>query len=173
MRNAFPAPGHDHGACHATSMAKARDVFEARGLKLTTMRAQVFGEIAASHRAIGAYDIIDRLARQGTRVAPISVYRALDVLLEAGVVHRLESRNAYFACHTSHAVERQYVVLACADCGIVAEVVAEGVFDAINDAARAARFSPVAKIVELSGVCSHCSAAPPRSSPSGDAGAAQ
>ncbi|MBX9925568.1 MAG: transcriptional repressor [Hyphomicrobiaceae bacterium] len=138
-------------------MSRAREAFETRGLKLTTLRAQVFGEIAASHRAIGAYDIIDRLARQGTRVAPISVYRAIDVLLDAGVVHRLESRNAFFACHTSHTAQRQYVALACTGCGVVAEVEAEGVFDAIDRAAQEARFAPGARMVEVAGLCGHCS----------------
>jgi hypothetical protein len=54
----------------------------------------VFGEIAASHKAIGAYEVLDKLAARGERLAPISVYRAIDALLAAGIVHRFESRNA-------------------------------------------------------------------------------
>ncbi|MDZ4842095.1 MAG: Fur family transcriptional regulator [Hyphomicrobium aestuarii] len=155
-RDAFPAPEHDHVACRDATLNRAREAFDARGLKLTDLRAQVFGEIAASHHAIGAYDIIDRLARQGTRIAPISVYRAIDVLLAAGVVHRLESRNAFFACHASHSADRQHVILACATCGIVAEVAASAIFDAIDTAARSARFEPQTRMVEVSGLCAHC-----------------
>ena len=58
----------------------------------------MFEEIAATHASIGAYDILAKLAEKGTRLAPISVYRAIDALLEAGVIHRLESKNAFFAC---------------------------------------------------------------------------
>lgn len=155
--DAFPSPGHDHTACRAASIERAREVFEARGLRLTQLRADVFGEIAASHHAIGAYEIIDRLARHGTRLAPISVYRALDVLLDAGVVHRLESRNAYFACHSVDHGQGPQVILACTECGSVAEVTSEELFRAIDDAAKLVKFKPRIPVVEVLGSCDHCS----------------
>ena len=52
--SAFPAPEHDHGHCLAEAMDRARKAFEDKGLKLTGLRRSVFGEIAASHKAIGA-----------------------------------------------------------------------------------------------------------------------
>ena len=54
--------------------------------------------LLASHRPLGAYEVMDRLAEQGPRPAPITVYRALDFLLENGLAHRIESRNAFVAC---------------------------------------------------------------------------
>ncbi len=58
-----------------------------------------------SSRCTGsAYDVIDRLARDGDaresgkRLAPISVYRALDFLVANNFAHRIESKNAYVAC---------------------------------------------------------------------------
>lgn len=116
----------------------------------------VFEEIAASHSAIGAYDVLDRLARKGTRLAPISVYRALDALRAAGVVHRLESRNAYFACHVAHGQGSAQVVLNCARCGSVAEVGARSVMQSIEAAAAMADFRATASIVEVEGLCGHC-----------------
>src|SRR6185295_18379236 len=97
--DAFPALEHDHDRCLEEAMTRARKAFDDKGLKLTPLRRAVFGEIASSHRAIGAYEVLDKLAARGERLAPISVYRAIDALLAAGMVHRFESRNAFFACH--------------------------------------------------------------------------
>ena len=111
-------------------MERARKAFDDKGLKLTPLRQAVFREIAASHRAIGAYEVLDRLAASGERLAPISVYRAIDALVAAGIVHRFESRNAFFACHAGH--EMRQLVLACETCGRVAEVDGDKVFAAID-----------------------------------------
>jgi Fur family transcriptional regulator, zinc uptake regulator len=156
---AFPAPDHDHERCVCGTMARAKAAFEARGVRLTELRLAVFSEIAASHHAVGAYDIIDQLSRKGTRLAPVSVYRAIDALLTAGVVHRLESRNAFFACHASHASERQNVVLACGTCGIVVEVEGDAVFTAIDAIVTTHRFEMAARVVEVAGRCAHCAEA--------------
>lgn len=157
----FPPPGHDHGSCVKETLARAAAAFEAKGLRLTPLRRRVLEEVAASHHAIGAYEILERLARkEETRLAPISVYRALDALLEMGVVHRLESRNAFFACHTPHdANGAQQIVLACERCATVAEVAAPVAFGAIDEAARSAGFRTSRALVEVVGLCAACAAA--------------
>ena len=115
--------GHDHGQCVDALLDRARRSFDERGLRLTDLRLKVLREIAGSHDAVGAYAVLDRLsARSGERVAPISVYRAIDALLQAGVVHRLESRNAYFACHAPHIDLQQHMALVCERCDKVVEV---------------------------------------------------
>ncbi|HVY43673.1 MAG TPA: Fur family transcriptional regulator [Hyphomicrobiaceae bacterium] len=155
---AFPSPEHDHGRCLQQTLARAVSSFEALGLRLTPLRRRVLEEIAGSHHAIGAYEILERLARKGgARLAPISVYRTLDVLLEAGIVHRLESRNAFFACHAPHSGDRRQIVLACERCGEVAEVPGEPVFDGIAGAARKVGFVPSRSVVEVTGACGRCS----------------
>lgn len=120
----------------------------------------MFEEIASTQASVGAYEVLDRLAKKGTRLAPISVYRALDALLEAGVVHRLESKNAYFACgrlnHPSNG--RRPMFLSCETCGHVLETDGEEIFAAIDGAARAAKFEPRVKFVEVSGTCQECAA---------------
>jgi Fur family transcriptional regulator, zinc uptake regulator len=155
---AFPAPEHNHDRCLDEAMARARQAFEAKSMRLTPLREAVFREIAAaSHQAIGAYDILERLAAQGDRLAPISVYRAIDALVTAGIVHRFESRNAYFACHAGH--EQRQLVLACERCNAVAEVDGARVFAAIDKAADAVKFSASASraaVVEVWGLCANC-----------------
>jgi Fur family transcriptional regulator, zinc uptake regulator len=155
---AFPAPEHDHGHCLAEAMQRARKAFEDKGLKLTCLRRSVFAEIAASHKAIGAYEVLARLAARGERLAPISVYRAIDALVAVGIVHRFESRNAFFACHAGHAARRQ-LVLACESCRSVAEVDGDGVFQAIDRAADLAAFSAKEAVVEVWGLCANCAGA--------------
>lgn len=152
----FPAPEHDHGLCLDDAMERAQKAFEVKGLKLTPLRRAVFQEIASSHRAIGAYEVLEAIASKGERLAPISVYRAIDALVEAGLVHRFESRNAFFACHTGH--EGRQMVLACDVCGRVAEVASNEVFTGIDTAARTAAFTPRTAVVEVWGVCAACKA---------------
>ena len=154
--NAFPAPEHDHDRCLAEAMERARTAFTNKGLKLTPLRQSVFREIAASHRAIGAYEVLDKLAAKGERLAPISVYRAIDALVAAGIVHRFESRNAFFACHAGH--DMRQLVLACETCGRVAEVDGDKVFAAIDAAAASAAFSTKGAVVEVRGLCATCAA---------------
>lgn len=136
---------------------RARHAFEERNLRFTDLREQVFTEIAAVQGSIGAYDILERLAEKGTRLAPISVYRSIDALMDAGVIHRLESKNAYFACRRhEHAKGGRPIFLVCEHCGGVSEVAAQPVFDEINATARAAGFEPKVKFVEVSGTCAKC-----------------
>ena len=127
----------------------------------TLLRQQVFEEIAATHASIGAYEILARLGEKGTRVAPISIYRAIDALLDAGVIHRLESKNAFFACRrTDHTVKgRRPIFLSCEKCGAVGEVDGQHIFDLIGEAAKEAKFTPRIKFVEVQGLCPRCTTA--------------
>lgn len=159
-RPAFPGAGHDHACCLAEAVGRAERQFAERGLKLTEQRRLVLSEIAGSHNALGAYEILERLAAGGRRMAPISVYRALDALVEAGAIHRLESRNAFFACHAQHTARREQVVLACGQCGRVAEVAAQDAFAGIARAVAAAGFSATRSVVEIVGTCADCTRMP-------------
>lgn len=156
----FPAPGAQANSRRlAQAMEKATQAFEDRSLRFTSLRQKVFEEIASTNTSIGAYDILDKLAAKGTRLAPISVYRAIDALMEAGVIHRLESKNAFFACRRLHhdfEKGKRPIVLACEKCGAVAEVDSEGIFETIDKIARGAGFKPRVKFVEVSGTCPRC-----------------
>src|SRR2546423_12629785 len=95
---AFPAPGHDHARCSTDAMAVAEARCVERGQRLTPIRRDVLAALLVSHRPLGAYEIMERLAPSGPRPAPITVYRALEFLCENALVHRNESRNAFGAC---------------------------------------------------------------------------
>lgn len=147
----------------AEAVERARSIFLERSLRFTDLREQVFAEIAATNGAIGAYEILERLSVKGTRLAPISVYRSIDALIDAGVIHRLESKNAYFACRRhEHATKGRPIFLSCERCGSVIEAEAQSIFDQINDTARSAGFEPRVKFVEVSGICARCAGKPAR-----------
>jgi len=155
-QDAFPPPGHNHRHCAAGARARLEQAFADKRMRLTGLRQEVFDEIAASHQAVGAYEVLERMAAKGNRLAPISVYRAIEALIEAGVIHRLESRNAFFACHASHRTGQGQIVLSCEKCTTVAEVSAGPVLDGIGTAASGVGFSVRRAIVEVSGLCANC-----------------
>ncbi len=154
----FLDPHHDHAHCTADLIARAERTCARRGSKLTGQRREILSSVAQSHTAVGAYDIIERMAAHGPRPAPITVYRALDFLLAHGLVHKIESRNAFVAC--SHAHEGlPAALLICEACGTVAELDAPEIFENIAAKAKAQKFTPARTMIELSGTCGACAKA--------------
>jgi Fur family zinc uptake transcriptional regulator len=152
----FPAPDHDHGRCAADAMEHAEAVCGRRAQKLTPIRRQVLQALLSSHRPLGAYEVIDELARSMPRPAPITVYRALDFLIANGLVHRIESRNAFLACANHHDAGAMVAFLICERCGLVGEIPAAPVAQSLNAAARNSGFAPKISVVEMTGICAHC-----------------
>ncbi|MEP7173698.1 MAG: transcriptional repressor [Aestuariivirga sp.] len=154
----FLDPHHDHTHCTADLIARAERTCERRGSKLTGQRREILSSVAQSHSAVGAYDIIERMAEHGPRPAPITVYRALDFLLAHGLVHKIESRNAFVACSHSHEGQPA-ALLICEACGTVAELDAPDIFERIAEKAKARKFSPAHTMVEIAGTCGACARA--------------
>jgi Fur family zinc uptake transcriptional regulator len=155
----FPAPDHDHGRCTADALAHAEKLCAARAQRLTPIRRQILEVLLESHKPLGAYDIIDRApTADGSRPAPITVYRALDFLMENGLAHRIESRNAFVACIHNHDSGDMIVFLICERCGAVGEAPSATVANALKSAARGAGFAAKTTVIEIGGVCAHCRA---------------
>jgi Fur family zinc uptake transcriptional regulator len=159
QRSAFPAPNHDHERCASDAIAHAEALCLTRHERLTPMRRAVLEALLASHAPLGAYELIDRLSARQQRLAPITIYRALDFLREQGFVHRIESRNAFIACVHNHDSGDPVVFLICETCGAVGEAASAAVADTIKSASRAAGFTPKTPVIEISGTCAHCKAA--------------
>jgi Fur family zinc uptake transcriptional regulator len=152
---AFPEPHHNHAKCTAELLSRAERTCERRGSRLTGQRRDVLNCVAQSHSAVGAYDIIERMAEKGARPAPITVYRALDFLEAHGLVHKIESRNAFVAC--SHPHEGQpAAMLVCESCGLVQELDAPQLFQSLERAAAELGFRPGRTVVEMTGLCKSC-----------------
>jgi Fur family zinc uptake transcriptional regulator len=157
-RAVFPRPDHDHQRCASDAIAHAEMICAARKERLTPMRRRVLEALLVSHHPLGAYDLIDRLARRGARPAPITIYRVLEFLREQDLVHRIESRNAFIGCVHNHGAD-PVVFLICEKCGTVGEAASAAVADTIKSASRAAGFVPKTPVIEISGICAHCKAA--------------
>ena len=155
-KQAFPPPDHDHERCSSDALAHAEALCAARSERLTPVRRHVLEALLATHRPLGAYELIDRLAEHGGRPAPITIYRALDFLLAQGLVHRIESRNAFVACIHAHDSDVPVVFLLCDRCGVVGEVNSSAAADALKAAARAAGFTPKTPVIEIAGICANC-----------------
>lgn len=151
----FPSPHHNHDHCTADLISRAERNCAKRGSKLTSQRRDVLSCVAESHSAAGAYDIIERMAERGARPAPITVYRALEFLEAHGLVHRIESRNAFVACSQSHE-GRPAALLICEGCGTVAELDAPDAMAPIAKAAIAQGFHPTRTVIEMAGKCNAC-----------------
>ena len=108
------------------------------------MRRHVLEALLESHKPLGAYEIIERLARHG-RPAPITVYRALDFLRDNGLVHRIESRNAFVACVHNHGGDDLVVFLICERCGAVGEAPGAAVAEALKASSRRRALRPRAR----------------------------
>src|SRR5262249_55854081 len=155
MHDVFPSPKHNHARCIEGAIEAARSAFGRHATPFTPLREKVFREIAASHEAVGAYEILDRLAAKGRRLTPISIYRVIDVLLKVGIVRRFKSRNAFYASPGGNP-QSPRIVLACQDCARVADDDGGAVLGAIRRTATASAFSVRSAVIEVFGTCAHC-----------------
>lgn len=154
-----PAPhlhDHDHARCIASTMTRIEEICAGKGMRLTPLRRKVARILAETHSPLGAYEIVERLARDGEQTPPMSVYRVLDFLVAEGLAHRIESRNAYLACTHSHGDEDVVVFLICEQCGLTQEVSSHAVGRDLAWAARAVGFVPRQRVLEIAGFCTHC-----------------
>jgi Fur family zinc uptake transcriptional regulator len=127
----------------------------ARGLRLTPLRAQVLGMVAAAGKPIKAYDLLDRMKNENGSSAPPTVYRALDFLLEQGFIHRLASINAFVRCHHPQ-VQHSVPFLICDSCQNAIELEDERITALLDSQAKAMGFAPRAQILEVHGLCASC-----------------
>ena len=150
---------HDHGQCRETMLDELASAAKTRGLRLTPARVRVLELLSEAHRAMGAYELLDRLRAEGLGSQPPVVYRALDFLIAAGFVHKLERLNAYVACCQpggEHGIENGACFLICLNCRKVAEI-EDGALDiAIAQAAAGRGFAMRRTVLEIEGTCPAC-----------------
>lgn len=147
---------HDHAACAETALARADRVCAEAGARLTPVRQRTLEILLESHLALGAYDILERLAAEGFGHQPPVAYRALDFLVERGLAHRIEHLNAFTACTGKGSPGEAPVFFICEQCHRVAEASSRGVRRALAEEARSAGFSVRQTHIEVLGLCPAC-----------------
>ncbi len=154
----FRVAGHRHQLCLQAALEAAQRQCAASGQRLTRLRQRVLELIWQSHEPAKAYDILDSLKNDNMSSAPPTVYRALDFLRQQGLVHKIESQNAYIGCgDPTDAHSGQFFI--CNDCGTVAEIDDADIRHLLTQQAAYFGFKIGRQMIEIDGCCRECLAA--------------
>ncbi len=146
---------HDHNSCIDKAILEAILICKANNLRFTDLRQKVFEIILKTHKPVKAYDVLSELQQKDPSAKPPTVYRALDFLLEYGLVHKIHSLNSYSPC--SHPKKHnQCCFLICEKCNQIKECCDESLFKAIQNTTNSNKFDPKNTIIEISGTCNKC-----------------
>jgi Fur family zinc uptake transcriptional regulator len=148
---------HDHAYCVRQAIRAAEVLCSQRGARLTPIRRKMLELIWESHCAAKAYDLLDKIKPVEPAAKPATVYRALDFLIEQGLVHRVESLNAFIGCKCPEQGHEQ-LLLICSQCHEVEERPATPVMEAVAREIEQAGFTVHHKAIELHGLCRRCAA---------------
>lgn len=151
-------------------LSRAAELCDAWNVRLTTLRRYVLGLMLESQAPLGAYDLLSRLQTTHPTAAPPTVYRTLDFLLEAGLVHKIERLSSFVACthilshtpcceeHGIHATQ----FLICSRCSHVTELEDPRILTALMKASEATGFRISHSTIEIEGLCQSCARAAPQ-----------
>ncbi len=148
---------HDHQICIIDALDKAADLCTGRGARLTQIRRRVLELVWSSHRPIGAYALLEVLKEKRANAAPPTIYRALDFLLEQGLIHRIQSQNAFIGCpnpDSEHLHNAMFLI--CTDCGNTVELEETKIDKLLNSSASTQGFVIESRMVEAAGLCPAC-----------------
>ena len=146
---------HNHHDCVDSAMSAAEQICREKGLRLTDTRRRVLQLVWQSHQPIGAYELLEALVAEGRSAAPPTVYRSLEFLMQAGLVHRLDSLNAFIGCaDPTHPHTGQFLI--CRECRSVAELDEQAISELVSELASGIGFTAVRQMLEIEGVCSNC-----------------
>lgn len=146
---------HDHAHCASDIMKRAELLARTRGTRLTPVRRRVLEILLEKHQAMGAYDVLQRLATDGFGNQPPVAYRALNFLVKQGLVHRIQQLNAFTACMNPSETHTP-AFLICKECNVVAEANTAPVQRALNEAADSFCFAIESSTIEAIGLCPRC-----------------
>ncbi|KXV65427.1 Fur family transcriptional regulator [Acetobacter orleanensis] len=146
-----------------------------QGARLTQQRREILGLILDAKTPVGAYDLLEKIKTPDRRPAPPTVYRALDFLLEHGLIHRIERLSAFVPCthllHDAHAHNPDHChnhdhetclhtaqFLICKSCKSVTEIAESSVLTTLRSICREQKFAMQSASIEVIGLCATCAA---------------
>jgi Fur family zinc uptake transcriptional regulator len=146
-------------AMTARSLQSAERLCRDKGLAFTQLRQQVYQLVAAQAAPVSAYELLDVLKTQRGNAAPVTVYRALEFLLQAGLVHRIDALHAYTACEAESA-DHGGMLLVCDSCRNITEFENAGLERQITRTALDHQFHTAHHLIEIRGLCGDCCSDP-------------
>ncbi|MEE2698831.1 MAG: Fur family transcriptional regulator [Pseudomonadota bacterium] len=144
-----------HETCVDDALMKADLICKDKGLRFTEIRRTILEMIWASHKPVKAYDLLDKLQKYMFSARPTTVYRSLDFLLENGLIHKLNSLNAYIGC-THPLKHHDCYFLICSNCGEIEEYCDSNISDTIKINLDKNDFIPKKTSLEIEGTCNNC-----------------
>lgn len=145
-----------------TLLGRATSICESRNVRLTDLRRQVLGLILDRESPTGAYDLLDQLRATRDSAAPPTVYRALEFLLEQGLIHKVERLSAFVGCVApvdhDHDHDHAAQFFICRTCGRVTELEDHELSHALAHAAKRLGFTLGKVTIEAEGQCAICAA---------------
>ena len=138
-----------------SAIQNAKHQCEASGQRFTRLRQRVLELIWQNHEPVKAYDILDELKNDNASSAPPTVYRTLDFLQEQGLVHKIESLNAYVGCGDPTGKHSGQFFI-CHDCGVVAEIDDVEIRSVLKAKAEELSFRIDDEMIEIKGSCHEC-----------------
>ena len=151
----MPRKTRQAAADEAELLAHAEVTCERLGMAFTPIRRDVFVLLCRHDRPVGAYELLDELKALRPNAAPVTVYRALEFLLGAGLAHRVNALNAFTACRGSE-LPHTGLMLICSKCSHVIELEDTRVESSSQRAAADLAFATGDVLVEVVGTCSDC-----------------
>jgi Fur family transcriptional regulator, zinc uptake regulator len=149
------AHNHDHKNCVEDALSAAEKLCAAKGLRFTPLRRRVLELVWSSHKPVGAYALLDQLRNEDLGSAPPTIYRALDFLIEHGLIHRIERMNAFVGCSHPGEAHRGFFLI-CSECGNAEELQSDGLGESIAASANRRGFSARDMTLEVMGTCAEC-----------------
>lgn len=150
---------HNHQTCISDAILHAERVCDANGTRLTPTRKKVLQLIWESHQAAKAYDLLEKIKPFIQGATPMTIYRALQFLQDQGLVHRVETLNAYVGCTHKHSKQHEaQLLLICETCQQIEEESALALMSHLNQEAEDRGFLVKRKTLEIYGTCASCQA---------------
>jgi Fur family zinc uptake transcriptional regulator len=147
--------GHDHKHCIEDAVAAAEKLCAAKGVRFTPLRKRVLELVWSGHKPVGAYALLDQLRDEDLGSAPPTIYRALDFLIDHGLIHRIERMNAFIGCSHPGETHRGFFLI-CGECGNAEELESPSVAESIAASASRRGFAARDMTLEVTGTCADC-----------------
>lgn len=148
-------PTHNHQQCIDVALDRAHRMCAQNGTRFTALRRQVFEQVWRGHDAVKAYDILEELGEPRRAAKPPTVYRALRFLQSHGLIHRLDSLNAFVGCNApQEAHTGQFLI--CTECRVVSEFRDASLVRRVFRQAEDEGFAVERQTLEVHGKCAQC-----------------
>ena len=146
---------NNHHKCIDSALKNAEKICADKKLQFTPIRKTVFKLIWQSHSPLKAYDILEELQKEDPSEKPITIYRALDFLLNNRMIHKIESQNTYLGCTHPGELHNCYFTI-CKKCNVVHEGCESNFLGGIYETLKKEDFMVNHITLEIQGICKNC-----------------